>query len=65
MADSALHARLLLGPQHPVRGFASSAAELDQHLAATRVALLRGEESMEQGKGANVMEGPLNALRTS
>ncbi|CAN7620338.1 hydratase [Acidovorax sp. LjRoot66] len=62
VADSALHARLLVGPQRPVREFASSAAELDQHLAAARVTLLRDGELVEQGKGANVLEGPLSAL---
>ncbi|MES2608609.1 MAG: fumarylacetoacetate hydrolase family protein [Pseudomonadota bacterium] len=62
VADSALHARLLVGPQRSVREFASSAGELDQHLAAARVALLRNGELVEQGNGANVLEGPLRAL---
>lgn len=62
VADSALHARLLVGPQRPVREFARSAAGLDQQLAAARVSLLRDGEAVEQGQGANVLGGPLNAL---
>lgn len=62
VADSALHARLLVGTQRPVRDFARSAAELDQHLAAARVVLQCDGETREQGQGANVLGGPLNAL---
>ena len=62
VADSALHARLLVGVQRPVREFAGSAAELDQRLATARVALWCDGEAREQGQGSNVLGGPLNAL---
>lgn len=62
VADSALHARLLVGVQRPVREFATSAAELDQRLAAANVALRCDGEAREQGQGANVLGGPLHAL---
>lgn len=62
VTDSALHARLLVGVQRPVREFARSAAELDQRLAAAHVTLQCDGEAKEQGQGANVLGGPLNAL---
>lgn len=62
VADSALHARLLVGTQRPVREFADSAAALDRQLCGARVTLLRGEEQVEQGMGSNVLDGPLSAL---
>ena len=63
VADGALHARLLVGPQQPVRALAGSGTALDLLLASTRVRLFRGDEAVEAGLGANVLDGPLHALR--
>jgi 2-keto-4-pentenoate hydratase len=62
VADSGLHGRLLVGPQRPVRALAGSGAALDALLAACRVRLLQGERVMDEGSGANVLDGPLHAL---
>lgn len=62
VADSALHARLLVGKPIPVRQLAASAAEFDQILADAKVELFRGEHPVEQGRGANVLDSPLRAM---
>ena len=62
VADGALHARLLVGRETPMRQFASSGAALDDTLAATRVRLLRGDALVDEGTGVNVLDGPLHAL---
>ena len=62
VADGGLHARLLVGGKVPVRDVAASAEALERQLAAATVSLLRDEVSVEQGKGSNVLEGPLHAL---
>ena len=59
VADFALHARLLVGPRIPLARFASPGSEL----AALRVELLRDGETIDTGRGANVLDGPLTALR--
>lgn len=63
VTDGGLHARLLVGRQVPVRAVAQSAQELEAKFAAASVALLRGEQQVEQGRGSNVLDGPLHALR--
>lgn len=60
--DGALHARLLVGQQAPVRSFAESGDALDRLFARTRVRLYRGDELKEEGAGINVLDGPLHAL---
>ncbi|MBO9648176.1 MAG: hypothetical protein J7605_06665 [Variovorax sp.] len=61
MIDGALHARLLVGQQVPVRSFAESGDALDRLFARTRVRLYRGDELKEEGTGINVLDGPLHA----
>ena len=62
VADGGLHARLLVGRKVPVRDLAASAEALQQQLAAATVSLLQDGRPVEQGQGANVLEGPLHAL---
>jgi 2-oxo-3-hexenedioate decarboxylase len=62
VADGALHARLLVGRQTPVRSIADSGQALDQRLAATHVRLFRGQTLIDEGTGINVLDGPLHAL---
>ena len=62
VADGALHARLLVGQRTPVRALAADAASLEQALAAATVTLHRGGQQVDQGAGANVLDGPLHAL---
>ena len=62
VADSGLHARLLVGRRTPVREAADSGAMLERKLAAAAVTLTRDGEAIDQGRGANVLDGPLHAL---
>ena len=62
VADSGLHARLLVGRQVPVRDVAPDGAALERRLAAAGVTLTRDGEAVDQGCGANVLDGPLHAL---
>lgn len=62
VADSALHARLLVGRRMPVRELASSAADLDRMLAHANVELFKADQLIEKGHGANVLDSPLRAL---
>jgi 2-oxo-3-hexenedioate decarboxylase len=62
VADGGLHARLLVGRKVPVRDIASHASELNDLLAATRVTLMQGDQIIDQGCGANVLDSPLHAL---
>lgn len=59
VADFALHGRLCIGPRVPVARF----ARLGEELAALRLSLLRDGEVVDSGVGANVLDGPLTALR--
>ena len=63
MADSGLHARLLVGQRLPVRSVAADAQALDALLSTARVTLIQNERVMEQGVGANVLDSPLKALQ--
>ena len=63
VADGGLHARLLVGRKVLVRDFATSAEALEQQLAAATVSLAQDGQQVEQGQGANVLEGPLHALQ--
>ena len=62
VADGALHARLLIGATTPVRDIARSGEALDARLATTGVRLFRGDTPVDDGIGANVLDGPLHAL---
>jgi 2-keto-4-pentenoate hydratase len=62
VADGALHAALLVGPRTAVNAVAADAASLEQALASARVVLRHGERQVEEGSGANVLDGPLHAL---
>ena len=60
--DSGLHARLLVGRKLPVRDAASDATTLERQLARAAVTLTHDGEAVDQGRGANVLDGPLHAL---
>jgi 2-oxo-3-hexenedioate decarboxylase len=62
VADSGLHARLLVGRRMTFEGLPRDGAGFDALLAATRVRLLRGDVPVDEGVGANVLDGPLHAL---
>lgn len=62
VADGALHARLLVGARTPVLQLARDAAQLERLLVGCSLTLRRDGETIEQGTGANVLEGPLHAL---
>lgn len=62
VANGSLHARLLVGRRVPVREIASDAIGLDAALAGAGVVLARDGEALAQGRGANVLDGPLQAL---
>ena len=62
VADGGLHARLVVGRKVPAGEVAASAAGFEHRLAAAQVALSRGDEVVERGQGANVLDGPLHAL---
>jgi 2-keto-4-pentenoate hydratase len=65
IADSGLHARLLVGPRVPLRDIASIAAnavELDALLAGMTLRLLRDQTEVARGNGSHVLDSPLRAL---
>ncbi len=59
VADFALHGRLLVGPRVPVAHF----ERLGEELAALRLTLSRDGSVVDTGSGANVLDGPLTALK--
>jgi 2-keto-4-pentenoate hydratase len=62
VADSGLHARLLVGRQVPLRSIARTAQELDALLASMTMRLLREGTVQAEGQGRNVLDSPLRAL---
>ena len=62
VVDGGLHVGLVVGRKVPVGEVASSAGKLDAILAAAQVKLLKDEQIIEQGLGANVLGSPLRAL---
>jgi 2-oxo-3-hexenedioate decarboxylase len=62
VADGGLHGRLLIGPRRPLRALGDDAAAVEARLAAAHVRLQRGATMVEEGLGANVLDGPLHAL---
>jgi 2-keto-4-pentenoate hydratase len=63
IADCGLHARLLVGARTPVSRVAATAHEFEARLAGAHVKLWQGDKVVDQGVGANVLDGPLHALR--
>ena len=63
VADGALHARLLVGRRTPIRDVAPDAASLNAVLARLAVTLVADGTPRDRGVGANVLDGPLHALR--
>jgi 2-keto-4-pentenoate hydratase len=62
VADGGLHARLMVGKTVPVQQIATNAMQLAQVLAASTVHLFKGNDQVESGSGANVLDNPLLAL---
>ena len=62
VADSGLHARLLVGRQIPVGTLPRDAAAFDAQLAGDRITLFKDGGRIDEGVGANVLDGPLHAL---
>ena len=63
VADSGLHARLVVGPRIPVSDLALDANALGDLLAQASVTLYRDRQAVEEGLGSNVLDSPLQALR--
>ena len=51
-----------MGRRIPISALASSATQLNSVLAETQVSLLKAEQLVDQGCGANVLDSPLHAL---
>jgi 2-keto-4-pentenoate hydratase len=62
VADSGLHARLLVGPKIATDTLPRDGQAFDAQLATARVTLFKGAERIDEGIGANVLDGPLHAL---
>jgi 2-keto-4-pentenoate hydratase len=62
VADCGLHARLLVGARVPVSQIGCNAQEFEERLAKARLSLRQGDKVVDQGVGANVLDGPLHAL---
>jgi 2-oxo-3-hexenedioate decarboxylase len=62
VADSGLHARLLVGRKIAMDRLPADAQAFDAQLAASRITLFRGAERVDEGTGSNVLDGPLHAL---
>ncbi len=62
VADGGLHAHLLIGARIPMPESSGEAAGFEEQLASARVALSCGGERVDEGRGANVLDGPLHAL---
>ena len=59
VADFGLHGRLIVGPRRRLADWAHPTADL----AALTLTLHRADELLDTGRGANVLDGPLSALR--
>ncbi len=60
IADGGLHGALLVGPRHRLSD--AERATLAADLSALRVTLLRNGATVDGGSGANVLDGPVQAL---
>ncbi|MET0381963.1 MAG: fumarylacetoacetate hydrolase family protein [Burkholderiaceae bacterium] len=63
IADSAVHARLIVGRRTPARYAAPNGESLAARLAGAAVRLSEGGVPKADGVGTNVLDGPLHALR--
>ena len=63
VADGGLHARQLVGRKVPIGQIASSATQFNEVFGRANVNLMKGEQILESGCGANVLDGPLMALQ--
>jgi 2-keto-4-pentenoate hydratase len=63
VADGGLHGRLQVGRRHAVAEFGVSGDEVARRLAECAVQLTKENAVMDEGRGANVLGGPLEALR--
>ena len=63
VADGGLHAHLVVGRRTPIAEIAADAAALQALLVQATLALCRDGQRVEQGAGANVLDGPLHALQ--
>lgn len=61
-ADGALHARLLVGRKVDAGGLPRDPEAFDAQLASARIVLSRSGARVDEGQGANVLEGPLHVL---
>lgn len=62
VADGGLHGRLLVGQALPARSLAGQAEAFDAWMAGMGVELRCDGRTIDQGLGANVLDGPLHAL---
>lgn len=62
VADSGLHARLLVGPKLDVTRIGADAQALVSRLANMPATLHHGDQVVDRGVGANVLDSPLHAL---
>jgi 2-oxo-3-hexenedioate decarboxylase len=60
VAGYGLHGALLIGPRHPV---APRSEDWRRELAAFEIDLIRNGDLADHGRAANVLDGPLFALR--
>lgn len=60
IADGGLHGQLFVGPRHDLSN--AERATLAADLSALRVTLLRDGAAVDAGSGANVLDGPVQAL---
>lgn len=63
VADGGLHARLLIGRRVPILELASDAHALHTLLSHAEVTLHKNGQAVEIGRGSNVLDSPLHALR--
>lgn len=62
IADSALHARLLIGRPMPIAELGNDAQALDRCLAASGLTLELDGQVVDRGQGSQVLDSPLRAL---
>lgn len=63
VADGSLHARLLVGPKRAIGEVAADATAFNASLASASVQLSCDGKQKDSGRGADVLDGPLFALR--
>jgi 2-keto-4-pentenoate hydratase len=63
IAANGVHAALLIGPRHPVAARTGGAGEWQAELARFDIDLFCDGRHIDRGNAANVLDGPLAALR--